>query len=364
LREERGRFTLFCVDTALLPLLHAGIVPDYVINLDAQVLNLEDFYGVPDLLAEMVSASGLTLVADMSCDPRSFAAVAVPFALTATRFAPMRLWQRFSALHEQIAQIRQVEIGPLPLDPLGSVGVTSLAVALQCQPKFLLLVGYDFAYPADLHHVRGTSIHQKMLHTSNRLEPLNSVADTLRRSALNDGKGPHQNGGRNAGVSLAEGFSTDPILMGYARQLENYLHRYCRAELTARLEGPLELSGVAKLGYEQASAALKWYGPAVSKDWENGENRESSQVEACQAAIRRFWEDELEILQRIEAYIQAGNLGEAALWWRGEGYAADYLLRLCLPKAGYCEVQRCDWPKLLYLCRDFMALLRALLYGK
>ena len=43
LRQQRKKFILLCVDTALQPLLRAQIIPNYVINLDAQVLNLQDF---------------------------------------------------------------------------------------------------------------------------------------------------------------------------------------------------------------------------------------------------------------------------------------------------------------------------------
>ncbi len=360
LRQERKKFTLLSVDTALLPLLCAQIIPDYVINLDAQVLNLQDFYGVGNLVTKLEQQwqrqATFMQVADLSCDPRSFTTMPFPFVLMATEFAPMSLWQRFSKLQESVAHHCQTNTKPMPLEPLGSVGVTSLAVALQCRPRFLLLLGYDFAYPKDLHHVRSTSIHQKLLQHSSRLQPLNSFAASLQRPLTNN-------------PFVTEGFVTDKILCSYAQQLQNYLMRYSTAELVAYLDGPMKFSAIQKLNYAQASAALNYYyrknnsqtnhnNEAISQ--KNRQNIQPSTQRGRQA-VREFWQTELNILWHLQRYIREGELGNSVQWWQSENYAADYLLRLCLPKAGYKETQKCDWPQLLQLSQSFESLLLSLL---
>ena len=93
---------------------------------------------------------------------------------------------------------------------------------------------------------------------------------------------------------------------------------------------------------------------------ETGKNNQPLALAAKQA-IREFWQMELNILYRLQRYIREGQLGDSAQWWHSEDYAADYLLHLCLPKAGYCETQYCDWPRLLQLSQSFESLLLSLL---
>ena len=371
LQCERNYFHLICVDTALLPLLSAGIWPDYVINLDAQILNLKDFYGVTDMLSQRqqniamnqqnhqnVSESlPLIQVADLSCDPRSFSLLPGPFILTATEFAPMQLWQRFGQLQERLTQICPFNIQPIMLEPMGSVGVTSLAIALQNQPKLLLLVGYDFAYPKDLHHVRGTSIHRKLLQESNRLQPANSFSATLQKPLLAEN------------THTIPDVCTDRLLKSYAQQLQNYLLRHDHNSVIGRLDGLMELSGIPRLNYSQASNALRQniscshlskYTRPRSKQWAKQQIQKQTK-QKCVVEIQAFWQEELQILHRLLDHIQNEDLDNSAFWWQKENYAADYLLRLCLPKAGYSESQHCNWPKILQLGQNFMALLTSLI---
>ncbi len=387
LRRERCYYTLICVDTALLPLLEMGLLPDAVVNLDAQVLNLQDFYGVSGLLREQTSKSTeqtrqLWQIADLSCDPRSFAALPVPFVLTATQFAPMQLWQRLRSLCERLGQLRrqaeqsgagddrarqsQVQQTQLflELEPLGSVGISSLAVVLHglCGvselPGNILLVGYDFAYPKDLRHLRGTSIHRKLLEWSRRLNPLNCFAASLGRASPDMDK-----------EQLAPGFVSDRVLYAYARQLQSYVQRRGRGCRIARLPGLLELPSIAALNYRQASAVLRSAAPDPTPGGVSGGASVDpsslvslDSLEAQHRLLRNFWRDEWQILQGLERSILNGcALSDAPGWWQEQDFAADYLLRLCLPKAGYQEAEHCNWPKLLQLSRNFSALLEALL---
>ena len=80
LRRVRTSVYLLAVDTALPVLAATGLVPDAVVVLEAQFINIRDFYGT--------SAQNIDLIADLSSYPRRIQAALAP---------PLRLLQPFRA---------------------------------------------------------------------------------------------------------------------------------------------------------------------------------------------------------------------------------------------------------------------------
>ncbi|MBN1834260.1 MAG: DUF115 domain-containing protein [Spirochaetales bacterium] len=148
----RPRVRLLATDTSLPTLRAAGLRPDWVCVLEAQVHNLQDF--VPDF------DPSLHLVCDLTASPtvlhrfpqRTF---------FAARFHPLALFRRLS----------EHGILPTPLPPLGSVGVTAVELALRMTSGPVLLAGLDFSYLPGRTHARGAPAHLAPLSSGWRLRP-------------------------------------------------------------------------------------------------------------------------------------------------------------------------------------------------
>jgi len=152
IRQVRRRGTLLAVDTALPVLADAGLPPDWVYALEAQVLNLEDFLPHRD--------PEITLLADLTSCP----AVLRLFPrrrLFVTRFHPLALFDRLEA----------AGLLPPAMPPLGSVGVAAVQAALSLSSGPVLVAGLDFSYPAGRTHARGAPSHRRALTGCHRLLP-------------------------------------------------------------------------------------------------------------------------------------------------------------------------------------------------
>lgn len=203
--EHRSALYLIAVDTALPFLLHIGAVPDAIVSVDAQHLNLKDLLPPPP--------SGVRLLFDLTAAPafvRKFRS-SDRFAFL-SNFADTALWER---LEESRISIPRIEAG-------GSVGTTALLLADRLRrnaglPTLPILVGgLDFAFQAGLPHARMTYTHILSLTRMHRLEPLPFLPAHLRRKRLN--------------TAAKEGgtITTDYVLAGYGAQLRAAAGRFTR----------------------------------------------------------------------------------------------------------------------------------------
>jgi hypothetical protein len=153
-KSFEGAFVI-AVDTALLPLLQRGIKPDLVVALEAQHWNLKDFAGV----GGFSSAQAIPLAMDLSALPATARCLGAPPLLFWTRWTDLRIFTRLAGFFPQM---------PPPLPPLGSVGLSAVAIALGITSGDVITVGLDFSFTLDSYHCRGSPTHLAALRTSTR----------------------------------------------------------------------------------------------------------------------------------------------------------------------------------------------------
>ncbi len=154
----RGSFALVAVDTALPALSAAGLIPDLVVVLEAQAVNLLDFlpYRGPRV----------TIACDLASHPSVPRLARGSVFLFSSAFAPLSLLRR----------MEEAKLLPFPFPALGSVGVAAVHAALALTPRSVLVTGLDFGFPDGRTHARGTPLHLAALATSRRCRPIGQDA--------------------------------------------------------------------------------------------------------------------------------------------------------------------------------------------
>jgi hypothetical protein len=147
-------FRIVCVDTCLTALRERGIKPDLVIILESQHWNLDDFSGL----------SGLDIPAafDLSALPISARLLGNRLFLFFTPWTRLRIFQRLE------------EAGLLPdsFIPLGSVGISAVAISMRLTKGVIITAGIDFSFNMDLSHAKSTPGHLARLRRQNRFRGL------------------------------------------------------------------------------------------------------------------------------------------------------------------------------------------------
>lgn len=137
LRTYRQGLNIIAVDTAAGALVRAGILPDMVLCLEAQIYNVADFLTTTRMRTR--------LVADLSAHPSSFRATDGPLTLLSSQWTQSAFLTRLHAAGLPIT----------PVPPLGSVGVLALHVA-KSSGSLIIITGLDFAFPPGRTHCAGS----------------------------------------------------------------------------------------------------------------------------------------------------------------------------------------------------------------
>lgn len=190
--EARNKLFILSVDTALATLLTSGIKPDAVVNLESQIYNFSDF--------THPEASSIPFISDISAYPPSLRLSRKNY-LFITDYYP-------HALHRRLFDSAMIST---QLPPLGSVGITALAIAERLTNKAIYFSGLDFAYIPGKTHARGTPFHHLQLNRANRLSSLYRYSASLDRPLL-----PQALQGQRFR-------RTDRILDAYAKQTQDFL---------------------------------------------------------------------------------------------------------------------------------------------
>ncbi|MDR3325582.1 MAG: DUF115 domain-containing protein, partial [Spirochaetaceae bacterium] len=139
------------VDTSLRPLLERGITPALVVALEAQHWNLADFAGAV--------GRPIPLAMDFSALPATAGCLAGQPLLFFTPWTKLRLFTRLAA----------AGLLPPAFPPLGSVGLSAVALALRLTTGPVITAGLDFSFTADAYHCRGSPGHRAFLQRRSRL---------------------------------------------------------------------------------------------------------------------------------------------------------------------------------------------------
>ncbi len=138
LRALKGRALVIAVDTALRPLLAAGIAPHLVVGLDPGEANARHFAALPD-------APDTWLVSETALAPAA-----------ARHFGSRTLWFRV-ADHEPWPWLRSHGLDVQHLDVWGSVITAAFQVAVLAGCDPIVFVGADLSYDGRQPYARGTT---------------------------------------------------------------------------------------------------------------------------------------------------------------------------------------------------------------
>ena len=182
--KNRNAFFLLAVDAAAAALL-PEIRPDAVVLVESQYWIDSAFIGFKKY--------GIPVFADITASPRALRACSGSISFFCTEYAQLRY---LSSLYQALQ--------PLILQPLGSVGLTAVQLALTLAAPSLpvLHTGLDFAWQSGFTHAAGASPIKKLLAETNRIESLYK---------LNVSADVRQISGKQ-GAS----YRTTPVLTGYA----------------------------------------------------------------------------------------------------------------------------------------------------
>ncbi len=191
-RELSRRTIIVSVDTALKPLVHAGVVPDYVVIVDPQYWNTRHLDGVPETSASVISES--------STHPRVFRMV------TGETYFCSSLFPLGRTLESALEPFGKLGAG-------GSVATTAwdFAVLLGCTP--IHIVGIDLGFPSRRTHFSGGFFEERMYTFCDRFQP----AEQLFHRYLHDA-GPYPVPATDGGEVL-----TDKRMIVYKWWFENQL---------------------------------------------------------------------------------------------------------------------------------------------
>ena len=192
LKQYRDTFFILCVDTAIQPLVRSGILPDGVVNLEAQFHNLKDFYSL--------AGKKIRQFADITAYPSSLRDFPGDQYFFASSFGQCVL----------VDNLASKNLLPPEIPALGSVGVTALYVAGEITDGPIFLTGLDFGYTEGKSHSRETPFHDWMRLREGRMAGDPWYSFTRER--------PSQTSSSKNGNPK---FKTNPILLQYGNQLRD-----------------------------------------------------------------------------------------------------------------------------------------------
>ncbi len=245
---NRRRLFVLCVDTALPVIGAAGITPDAVLVVESQIWIEDAFAGF--------KGSGIPVIADLTSRSAASRITGGPVSWCASLFTKCSLFDRLAAL----------SLLPLPVEPLGSVGLLAVELALQLRQEgtAVICAGLDFSFGAGYTHARGAPATRN--YYTSRFNPPGSPPPQLRSGVR----------------ECAPGLFTETVLDGYATL---FRARYSRAPGLYQLgEGGLPL-GIPSTNQGTALAL-------INEASVNSKPQKSSALNGTITPLRLFLEEE------------------------------------------------------------------------
>ncbi len=254
--QYRELVEIWATDTSLGTLLAAGIRPDVISVLETQFWNHMDFHGAAD--------TGINIIADITSYPGSLSITGGRTAVYFSSFAELSVLKR---LEKTVPGIRKIP-------PLGSVGLSTVYLALHCSDAPIFLTGLDFAYTPGKTHARESSMHKWQLINLSRINPSPGWSSIMQRPRMKaDGYGQKE-------------IKTDRVLMGYA---ELFRDHFGGSERLYMLTGGVDLY-IPSVNRSEALKLITQVKKAVKAVQENPDHHEE---------VRIFLQNELQGLNQI-----------------------------------------------------------------
>lgn len=154
IKKLQKKAPVFAVDTALKPLIEAGITPDVVVAADSQIHNYKDFFHLSKL-------EDIILACDISVYHK------IPPLFKKTFF--FKTEELGDALFETMNKTENISLPSFPGG--GSVSSCALMLIRHLGAKKIVLIGQDLCYP-HLTHSRGSIHFDRALYSSHKTSPV------------------------------------------------------------------------------------------------------------------------------------------------------------------------------------------------
>jgi len=151
------RFKIICVDTCLPSLADWGVLPDLVVILESQHWNLRCLVGL--------QGREIDAAIDLSALPASMR------VLKGKRYFFATVWTSLAFL----SRLKESGLLPETFPPMGSVGLSAVALALKISTGPVITGGIDFSFSMDASHARSTPRRRDV---ENRQTRFRSLIDT------------------------------------------------------------------------------------------------------------------------------------------------------------------------------------------
>lgn len=236
LRNHREKITVFATDTAVMPLLEADVVPDFIVSLDGQFYSLGDFLcKIPDecgVILDFLSYPGIVEVVKCSylSVTKSIDNGLIPF-----------LFDFF-----QWKKTAMIETG-------GTVTDYTVDVVVKLGFQHVLLMGYDLSFPGLVTHCKGAPSHKGILSRNDYWRsPEGMMLETLSQRNLLEM------------ISIEGGtVFSDFVMKNYQSYMESYIAYYKNvafysfSNLACKVAGIRYLSLAAGEGIVQQSTRVQ-----------------------------------------------------------------------------------------------------------
>jgi len=205
IRSIQNKALIFSVDTALKPLLEQGITPDFVVSLDGQKANFNDFCGT--------DVSNINLICDITVYPQ----------ISKLPFKNIFYFEtaNFQEISKQIVLLSDPltlwfkqcmgELGPARSG--GNVTSSAMEIIRIMGFELLFLSGCDWGFPEIGYHCQGAPSHLLALEKSNRLNSIEKISRSF-----------YQNRALKKATNQKQEFiTTDIIMLKYADWTQNFV---------------------------------------------------------------------------------------------------------------------------------------------
>lgn len=275
-KETVKKCTIFAVDAALCVLLKNNIKPDFVIAVESQ-LAIEKAYIGTDL-------SNIAIIGDLASRPA---------VLRHANEKNLFFYSEYSN-STFLKMADDKAILPEKIDPLGSVGLTAVELALKMRSDKnipVIISGLDFSYSQQLTHARGTLAHTNRLLFNNRLKSVENYAAALKKDAKKI-------------ISNGKTLITDTALTNYAILFRDY---FSNAEnlFDARDFG-FELN-LPKISKEQLDYICKNLKQKTINEYDSLFKVDKSEFNLKKTQTQNYIEQEKTALKRIKELLINGK---------------------------------------------------------
>ena len=168
LKKNFSKLFIICVDAAAAPLLDNGITPDAIIAVEGQQVIEQSYIGTPAdskclLIMDLVSRNHIPYITKGK------------YSFFVSNYADMNFFEL----------LKNYNLLPPVIKPLGSVGLVSMEIALKLRKDIntpVLFSGLDFSYSIGITHAKGTASHKALLSSTSKLKSVFNIS-----SAFNTG---------------------------------------------------------------------------------------------------------------------------------------------------------------------------------